>query len=53
MTSVWVLLTWAAVKDLEIYQFDCKTAFLHAKIRHPNYARQFPGYFIPYSCLCS
>jgi hypothetical protein len=44
MTSVRVLLTWAAVKDLEIYQFDCKTAFLHAKIRHPNYARQFPGY---------
>jgi hypothetical protein len=38
MTSVRVLLTWAAVRDLEIYQFDCKTAFLHAKIRHPNYA---------------
>jgi hypothetical protein len=44
MASVRVLLTWAAVQDLDIYQFDCKTAFLHAKIRHPNYARQFPGY---------
>jgi Reverse transcriptase (RNA-dependent DNA polymerase) len=39
-----ILLTWAAVQDLEIYQLDCKTAFLHAKIRHPIYARQFPGY---------
>ena len=25
-------------------QFDCKTAFLHAKIRHPVYGRQVPGY---------
>ena len=44
MASVCVLLTWAAVHDLKIFQFDCKTAFLHAKLRHPNYARQFPGY---------
>ena len=44
MASVRVLLAWAAVKDLDIYQFDCKTAFLHAKIRHPLYARPFPGY---------
>ena len=44
MASVRILLAWAAVKDLEIYQFDCKTAFLHAKIRHPLYARPFPGY---------
>jgi Reverse transcriptase (RNA-dependent DNA polymerase) len=44
MASVCVLLTWAAVQNLEIYQFNCKTAFLHAKICHPNYARQFPGY---------
>ena len=44
MTSVPVLLAWAAVKDLEIFQFDCKTAFLHAKIRHPLYVRQIPGY---------
>ena len=44
IASVRVLLAWAAVRDLEIFQFDCKTAFLHAKIRHPLYARPFPGY---------
>ena len=44
LASIRVLLTWAAVRDLDIFQFDCKTAFLHAKIRHPIYARQFPGY---------
>jgi Reverse transcriptase (RNA-dependent DNA polymerase) len=31
MASVCLLLTWAVVQDLDIYQFDCKTAFLHAK----------------------
>ena len=44
LASVRTLLAWAAVQDLEIYQFDCKTAFLHAKIRHPLFARPFPGY---------
>ena len=44
MASVQILLAWAAVQDLEIFQFDCKTAFLHAKICHPLYARPFPGY---------
>jgi Reverse transcriptase (RNA-dependent DNA polymerase) len=44
MASICILLTWAAIRDLEIFQFDCKTAFLHAKLRHPIYARQFPGY---------
>lgn len=44
LASVRILLAWAAVRDLEIFQFDCKTAFLHAKIRHPLYARPFPGY---------
>jgi Reverse transcriptase (RNA-dependent DNA polymerase) len=46
MTSIRILLTWAAVQDLDIYQFDCKTAFLHAKIRHPIYACQFLGYML-------
>ena len=32
MASVWILIAWAAVQDLEIFQFDCKTAFLHAKL---------------------
>ena len=44
MASVRILLAWAAVQDLDIFQFDCKTAFLHAKIRHPLYVRPFPGY---------
>jgi hypothetical protein len=44
MTSVRIILTWAAVRNLDIFQFDCKTAFLHAKIRHPIFARQVPGY---------
>ena len=44
MASVRILLAWAAVRDLDIYQFDCKTAFLHAKLRHPLFARPFPGY---------
>ena len=44
MASVHILLTWAAVHDLEVYQFDCKTAFLHAKLRHTLYARPFPGF---------
>ena len=43
IASVRILLTWAAVHDLEIFQFDCKTAFLHAKLRHELYARPFPG----------
>ena len=34
----------AAIHDLEIFQFDCKTAFLHAKLRHDLYARSFPGF---------
>jgi hypothetical protein len=44
LSSVRILLTWAAVRDLDVYQFDCKTAFLHAKIRHPIYCRRIPGY---------
>ena len=44
MSSVRILLTWAAINDLEIFQFDCKTAFLHAKLRHDLYARPFPGF---------
>ena len=43
MASVCVLLIWAAVHNLEIFQFDCKTAFLHAKLRHKVYTHPFPG----------
>ena len=52
MASVRILLAWAAAKDLEIHQFDCKTAFLHAKIRHPLYARPFPGFPISTPGMC-
>ena len=52
MASVRILLAWAAVKDLEIFQFDCKTAFLHAKIRHPLFARPFPGFPISTPGMC-
>ena len=44
MASVRILLAWVAVHDLKIFQFDCKTAFLHAKLRHPVYGRQIPGF---------
>ena len=44
LASVRILLAWATSRDLDIYQFDCKTAFLHAKVHHPIYARPFPGY---------
>ena len=44
IASVRILLSWAAIHDLEIFQFDCKTAFLHAKLRHDLYARPFPGF---------
>jgi hypothetical protein len=46
MTIVQILLAWAASQDLEIFQFDCKTAFLHAKIHHTIFARPFPGYML-------
>ena len=54
MTSVCVLLAWAAVHDLDIFQFDCKTAFLHAKVHHPIYSCQIPGYPLsdPKNALC-
>src|SRR6266498_2122452 len=44
LASIQLILTWAALKDLEIFQFDCKTAFLHAKLRHDVYSHSFPGW---------
>ena len=44
MTSVCVILAWAAIQDLEIFQFDCKTVFLHARLRHDIYCRPFSGW---------
>ena len=44
MASVRILIAWAMVQNLDIFQFNCKTAFLHAKIRHPIYTCPYPGY---------
>lgn len=44
MASVQIVLAWAVVHDLDIFQFDCKTAFLHAKLHHPLYACPFPRF---------
>ena len=38
MASICILLAWETSHDLNTYQFDCKTAFLHAKIHHHIYA---------------
>jgi len=44
--SVRIILAFATVKNLEVLQFDCKIAFLHAKLRHTVYAHIFPGYIM-------
>ena len=44
LSSIRVVLAWAAFQDLEIYQFNCKTAFLHAKLRHDVYCHPIPGW---------
>ena len=44
LISVRIILAWAASQDLNIFQFDCKTAFLHARLRHDVYCRPFSGW---------
>ena len=44
MTSVRILLAWATVQDWHIFQFDCKTAFLHARLQHDVYCHPFSGW---------
>lgn len=44
MARVWIFLTWAMVHDLKIFQFDCKTTFLHAKLCHNLYTCPFPDF---------
>jgi hypothetical protein len=44
LTSVRIILAWAASQDLEIFQFDCKTAFLHARLHHDVYCRPVAGW---------
>ncbi|KAJ3486888.1 hypothetical protein NLJ89_g11768 [Agrocybe chaxingu] len=44
ITSIRIILAWAAHRDAHIYQFDVSTAFLHARNRHPVYCCQIPCY---------
>jgi hypothetical protein len=43
MTSIRIILAFAAVNDLEIMASDVKTAFLHCRLRSDIYCRQIPG----------
>jgi hypothetical protein len=44
MTSIRIILAFAAANDLEIMASDVKTAFLHCKLRTELYCKQVPGY---------
>jgi len=43
MTSIWIMLAYAAHGDLEIMSFDVKTVFLHAKLS-VIFCKQIPGF---------
>ena len=44
MTSIRIILAFAAANDLEIMASDVKTAFLHCKLKNELYCRQIPGH---------
>ena len=44
ITSIRLVLAYAAHYDLEIMSFDVKTAFLHAKLSTTIYCKQIPGF---------
>ena len=44
MTSIQIILAFAAANDLEIMASDVKTAFLHCRLRTELYCKQIPGY---------
>jgi len=44
MTSIQIMLTYAAHGDLEIMSFDVKTVFLHAKLSTVIFCKQIPGF---------
>ena len=44
MTSIRIILAYAAVHDLEVMASDVKTAFLHCRLRKEIYCKQIPGY---------
>lgn len=54
MTSICVILTFAATHDLEIMALDVKTAFLHCCLCSELYCKQIPGYPLldPSTVLC-
>jgi hypothetical protein len=43
LTSIRIILAFAAANDLEIMASDVKTAFLHCRLRSELYCRQIPG----------
>jgi len=44
ITSIHIMLAYAAHHDLEIMSFDVKTAFLHAKLSTVIFCKQIPGF---------
>ena len=44
MTSIRIILAFAASNDFEVMASDVKTAFLHCHLRSELYCRQIPGY---------
>ena len=44
MTSIRIILAYAATHDLEVMASDVKTAFLHCRLRKEIYCKQIPGY---------
>ena len=47
MTSIRIILAYAATHDLEVMASDVKTAFLHCHLRTELYCKQVPGYPLP------
>ena len=54
MSSIRIILAFAAVNDLEIMASDVKTAFLHCKLRNELHCKQIPGHPLddPKKVLC-
>ena len=46
MTSIRIILAFAAANDLEIMASDVKTAFLHCKLCKELYCKQIPGHLL-------
>ena len=47
LTSIRIILAYAATHDLEVMASDVKTAFLHCRLRTELYCKQVPGYPLP------